>query len=182
MTTALVYSPAYLDHRPRGYHPESPSRLEEILKALRDFGLLDGGGCVVVEPRSAGLEDLYLVHASAYVERVKRLVESGAAYLDGDTYLSPRSFDVALLALGGALKACDLVLDGAYSNAYALVRPPGHHAGIYGRALSAPSQGFCIFNNVAAAAAHLLKRRGLKRVAILDIDCHHGNGTQDVFY
>ncbi|RLF08923.1 MAG: histone deacetylase family protein [Thermoprotei archaeon] len=181
MTTAIVYSSSYLDHRPHGYHPESPKRLEEILQAVRDFGLLDDR-CKLVEPARAELQDLYLVHDPTYVERVRRLVESGASYLDGDTYLSPRSFEVALLALGGALKACDLVLEGSYSNAYALVRPPGHHAGVYGRALGAPSQGFCIFNNVAAAAAHLVKRRGLSRVVILDIDCHHGNGTQDIFY
>ncbi|MCX8204877.1 MAG: histone deacetylase [Candidatus Nezhaarchaeota archaeon] len=182
MTTAIVYSPAYLEHRPRGYHPESPTRLEEILRALRGFGLINRGRCELVEPYSASLDDLYLVHSPTYVERVKRLVASGANYLDGDTYLSPSSFEVASLALAGALKACDLVLGGAYSNAYALVRPPGHHAGTYGRALTAPSQGFCIFNNVAAAAAHLLRRRGLRKVVIIDIDCHHGNGTQDIFY
>ncbi|MEM4700115.1 MAG: histone deacetylase [Candidatus Nezhaarchaeales archaeon] len=182
MPTAIVYSPAYLEHRPRGYHPESPHRLEEILRALRDFGLVDGGRCEIVEPRPASLEDLYLVHSPEYVRRVERLAASGASYLDGDTYLSPRSFEVALLAVGGAIEACDLVLKGSYDNSFALVRPPGHHAGTHGRALSAPSQGFCIFNNVAVAAAHLLRRRGLRRVAIIDIDCHHGNGTQDIFY
>jgi acetoin utilization deacetylase AcuC-like enzyme len=182
LPTAIIYSSAYLEHRPPYHHPESPQRLEEALRGLRGSGLLDRGGCTVVEPRAASPEDLCLVHDQAYVERVERLVRSGSPYLDGDTYLSPGSFNAATLALGGALKACDLVLDGAYSNAYALVRPPGHHAGAFGAALGVPSQGFCIFNNVAAAAAHLVKRRGLRRVLILDIDCHHGNGTQEIFY
>jgi len=182
LPTALIYSPAFLEHRPPWHHPESPQRLEEALRALRGFGLLDRGGCAIVEPRAASPEDLRLVHDGAYVERVERLARSGAPYLDGDTYLSPGSLNAASLALGGTLKACDLVLDGAYSNAYALVRPPGHHAGVFGAALGAPSQGFCIFNNVAAAAAHLVKRRGLRRVLILDVDCHHGNGTQEIFY
>ncbi|RLF11127.1 MAG: histone deacetylase family protein [Thermoprotei archaeon] len=182
MTTAIIYSPVYLEHRPHGYHPESPRRLEEAMEALRSFGLLDQEHCVIVEPRLATLEDLMLVHDKAYVERVKRLVESGTRYLDGDTYLSPRSFEAALLAAGGVMKACEIVLEGKYINAFALVRPPGHHAGVYGKALGAASQGFCIFNNVAVGVMHLLRRKGLGRVMILDIDCHHGNGTQDIFY
>ncbi len=182
MATAVIYSPVYLEHRPHGYHPESPKRLEEALSALKDFGLLDSDRCLLVDPSPASEDDLALVHDRSYVARVKRLVESGARYLDGDTYLSPRSYDAALMAAGGVMKACDLVMEGSFNNAFALVRPPGHHAGVYGRALGAASQGFCIFNNIAVAAAHLIKRRGLQRVLILDIDCHHGNGTQDIFY
>lgn len=152
------------------------------MNALEKFNLLSSGRLALVEPYKAKVEDIQLVHDATYIERVRKLVEAGHRYLDVDTYLSPHSFDVALLAAGGVVKACDLVLEGGYSNVFALVRPPGHHAGIYGRALGAPSQGFCIFNNVAVGASYLINRRGLSRVLILDIDCHHGNGTQEVFY
>jgi acetoin utilization deacetylase AcuC-like enzyme len=118
-----------------------------------------------------------LVHEADYIQLVKRLCSSGGGFLDlGDTVVSPESYDVALLAVGGTLKAANLVMNGTFQNAFALVRPPGHHAGAY------YAMGFCIFNNVAVAAMHLLRRFNLKRIAILDIDAHHGNATQEIFY
>jgi acetoin utilization deacetylase AcuC-like enzyme len=118
-----------------------------------------------------------LVHEPDYIDLVRRFCKSGGGLLDlGDTVVCPKSFDVALLAVGGAIGAVELVAAEKFQNAFALVRPPGHHAGRY------YALGFCIFNNVAIAAAYLLHHFGLKRVLILDIDAHHGNGTQEIFY
>jgi acetoin utilization deacetylase AcuC-like enzyme len=108
---------------------------------------------------------------------VKRVCGHGGGLLDlGDTVVSSESFDVACYAAGGAIAAVDLVLSGTFKNAFALVRPPGHHAGEY------YAGGFCVFNNVAIAAAHMIRKCGLDRILVLDIDAHHGNGTQDIFY
>jgi len=118
-----------------------------------------------------------LIHESEYVQLVKRLCASGGGLLDiGDTVVSPQSFEVALLAAGGAIKAVDLAMAQKFRNAFALTRPPGHHAGPY------YALGFCVFNNTAIAAAHLLRSFNLDRILVLDVDAHHGNGTQEIFY
>jgi len=175
--TAIIYSPKYLDHNPGSGHPESPRRLRVIIDELSRSGLLEKGNCTLVEPESATIKEVELVHESDYVKLVKECSERGGGLLDlGDTVVGPKSFEVALLAVGGALKAVDLVVAGRFQNAFALVRPPGHHAGPY------YAMGFCLFNNVAVAAAHLLKNFSLDRVLILDIDSHHGNGTHEIFY
>ena len=175
--TAIIFSPKYLDHNPGLGHPESPKRLRVIMKELNRSGLLESGESAVVEPDLASTSDVKLVHEANYIQLVKRLCSSGGGRLDlGDTVISPKSYDVALLAVGGTLKAVNLVMNGTFRNAFALVRPPGHHAGAY------YAMGFCIFNNVAIAAMHLLRRFNLERVAILDIDAHHGNATQEIFY
>jgi acetoin utilization deacetylase AcuC-like enzyme len=123
------------------------------------------------------MEDVELVHDRDYIELVQQTCAKGGGLLDlGDTIVSPESCDVAFLAVGGALEAVNLVATRKFDNAFALVRPPGHHAGPY------YALGFCIFNNVAIAAAHLLCRLSFNRVLILDIDAHHGNGTQEIFY
>jgi acetoin utilization deacetylase AcuC-like enzyme len=128
-------------------------------------------------PKPAKLKDLELVHEPDYIELVQRSCAQGGGLLDlGDTVVSAQSCNVALLAVGGILDAVNLVANGRARNAFALVRPPGHHAGPY------YALGFCLFNNVAIAAAHLIRRLGLKRVLILDVDAHHGNGTQEIFY
>ncbi len=117
------------------------------------------------------------MHEADYLQLVKRLCSSGGGLLDlGDTVVSPETYDVALLAVGGTVKAVNLVMNEKFQNAFALVRPPGHHAGAY------YAMGFCIFNNVAVAATHLLRSFNLQRIAILDIDAHHGNATQESFY
>ncbi len=177
MRTAIVYSPKCLEHNPGIRHPERPERLKAILEGLNKSGLLTSGACSIVEPEPASSEDLQLVHQLDYISLVELYCERGGGILDlGDTVVSKRSLEAALYAVGGALKAVNLVMDGAFKNAFALIRPPGHHAG------TDYASGFCLFNNVAMTATHLLKRRGLKRIAILDIDAHHGNGTQEIFY
>ena len=117
------------------------------------------------------------VHYHDYIKKISQFCKCGGGLLDiQDTVVSPESYDVALLAAGGAVKAVDIVMNKNYRNAFALVRPPGHHAGAW------YPMGFCVFNNVAVAASYLLENWNLNRVAILDIDAHHGNGTQDIFY
>ena len=175
--TAVVFTPKYLDHKTGLGHPESPARLRVIMRKLSKSDLLETGKCFLVEPESASVEDVELVHESDYIQLVQRVCASGVGLLDlGDTVVSSESFEVALLAVGGAVKAVDLVMAGKFRNAFALVRPPGHHAGPY------YALGFCIFNNTAVAAAHLLRHFNMDRVLIFDIDAHHGNGTQEIFY
>mgnify|MGYP001126045708 CR=1 FL=1 len=175
--TAVIYTSKYLDHKSGHGHPESPKRLKWIMKELHNSGLLESGKCSIIEPESAKVEDVELVHESDYIRLVKKISERGGGVLDlGDTVLSAKSFDTALFAVGGAIKAVDLVMGRKFQNAFALVRPPGHHAGPY------YALGFCLFNNVAIAATYLLKNFSLNRVLILDVDTHHGNGTQEIFY
>ena len=168
-----VYDPLYLEHGAPG-HPENPARLQAIMAHLEESGLL--ARLRRVEVRDAAPEDLALVHGPELVEAVRSMAAEGGAWQDADTYVAPRSYEAALRAAGGVLAAADAVLDGAVSSAFCLVRPPGHHA------TPERAMGFCLFNNVAVAAAHALERRGLERVAIVDFDVHHGNGTQDIFY
>jgi acetoin utilization deacetylase AcuC-like enzyme len=176
--TAVVFSPVYYRHNTGRSHPESARRLRIIVNELKKSRLQGVGNWQFVEPERARLEDVELVHGMEYIELVENMCRSGGDLLDveGDTVASPKSFEVALYAVGGTLKAVDLVMKEKFQNAFALVRPPGHHAGKY------HARGFCIFNNVAIAAKHLLKTFKLNRVLILDIDAHHGNGTQEIFY
>lgn len=177
VSTAIVFSPEFYAHDPGPDHPESPRRLEVIMKELARSQLLSSSKCTLVHPRPASTKDLMLVHTQDHVELVRRVCEQGGGLLDlGDTVVSPESYDVSKYAVGGVLSAADLVFSKKCRNAFAAVRPPGHHAGSYYAA------GFCLFNNIALAASHLLNRHGLERVLIVDIDAHHGNGTQDIFY
>ncbi len=174
--TAIMYSPVFLDHDPGPDHPESPNRLKVIMRELNQSGLLESGKCMIVKPNPAKQEDLELVHEADYIELVNKTCLSGGGLLDlGDTVVSPKSCEAAVLAVGAVIDAVNMVNAGNAKNAFALVRPPGHHAGPY------YALGFCLFNNVAVAAAHILNRF-CKRVLILDIDAHHGNGTQEIFY
>ena len=176
--TLIVYGDIYLRHLTGLDHPESPSRLLAIMRGLKRFKLLERPEVEVEEPEKARLRDLYLVHSVDYVRLVEDFCLKGGGILGtwGSGVVCCReSFEVALYAVGGVLKAVDDVMDGRFRNSIALIRPPGHHAS---RDLP---YGFCLFNNVAIAAKHLLKRRGVRRVFILDIDAHHGNGTQEVF-
>lgn len=176
--TAIIFTPKYHKHKTEPNHPENPKRLKVIMKELKKMKLFAAAGqCRLVSPDMAGMEDLLLVHDSDYIKLVKLVCKGGGGLLDlGDTVVAPESFEVARYAAGGALKAVDLILNEKCRNAFALVRPPGHHAGPY------YAGGFCVFNNVAIAAAHLIRRLGFERVLILDVDAHHGNGTQDIFY
>ena len=175
--TAVVFTPKYFQHNPGRRHPESAKRLHAIVKELKTGQLSSSKNWQFVKPENARMEDIRLVHDIDYIKHVNAVCKSGGGLLDsGDTIASPESFEVALCAAGGALKAVDLVVKKEFENAFALVRPPGHHAEKF-RAF-----GFCIFNNVAIAAEYLLQKLKLKRVLILDIDAHHGNGTQEIFY
>ena len=177
MNTAIMYSPKFLNHDTGPDHPETPNRLQVIMNELNKSGILETRKAGLVTPMLATKEDLELVHEPDYIDLVQRTCMAGGGLLDlSDTVVSKDSCNTAFLAAGAVLDAVNLVVKGKARNAFALVRPPGHHAGPY------YALGFCLFNNIAIAAAHLTKRLGLNRVAILDIDAHHGNGTQEIFY
>jgi len=155
-------------------HPERAERHRAIVERVRASGLaaeLDLVEATTIDPARLGL-----VHSVAHVSAVERAIASGARLLDdGDTRVSAGSWRAALLACGGSVLAVDRVMSGTWTNAFVAARPPGHHAE------RSRSMGFCAFNNVALAAAHLRSAYGLERVAIVDFDVHHGNGTQEIF-
>ena len=173
MTTGYVYDPLYLEHDSPG-HPENKRRLERVMQHLQSTDIWPR--LTAVAPRDATAEEICAVHRPAYVEVVQRTAQSGGGWLDPDTYVSSASYAAAIRSAGGLLSAVEAVLESQVNNAFALVRPPGHHA-VEGRAM-----GFCLFNNVAIAARHALHRYSLQRVLIVDFDLHHGNGTQEAFY
>ncbi|MGR3321909.1 MAG: histone deacetylase family protein [Pseudooceanicola sp.] len=169
MTTALLTHPDCLAHVTPGGHPERVARLEALLPAL------DGKDLLRVDAPLARDEDLLLAHPGDHVAAVLAAEpEEGFAQLDPDTWMSPGSVNAARRGAGGAVKAVDMVLNGEVRNAFVACRPPGHHAE------TRTPMGFCLFGNVAIAAKHALERHGLSRVAIVDFDVHHGNGTQDL--
>ena len=172
MATGYVYDPIYLEHDLRG-HPENRQRLEAILQTLKERKML--ARLAPLAPQAITMERLERCHSRPYIEQVQRLARQGGGHLDMDTYVRPASYDAALLAAGGLIEATRAVLDGEVDNAFALVRPPGHHA------LRDRGMGFCLFNNVALAARYALTEHNLDRVLIVDFDVHHGNGTQDEF-
>lgn len=177
MNTAIYYSPEFLEHDTGPDHPETADRLRVIVDELSLSGLLRSKSCAYVEPKPANRADLELVHEAEYINLVEKMCAVGGGVLDlGDTVVSSRSCKAATLSAGALIDAVNAVVEGKTKNAFALVRPPGHHAGAY------YALGFCLFNNVAVAAAHLLNRLDFSRVLILDVDAHHGNGTQDIFY
>jgi acetoin utilization deacetylase AcuC-like enzyme len=173
MKAGLVYDPIYLEHD-TGDHVENSRRLVEALSYLKETGIKEKLACL--PPRPASLKELEMIHTPEYISYVKSKAVKGGGWLDPDTVMSPKSYEAALYATGGVLAAVEAVMKGEVDNAFALVRPPGHHA-IRDRAM-----GFCIFNNVAIAAKFALSKFNLKRVLIADFDVHHGNGTQDAFY
>jgi acetoin utilization deacetylase AcuC-like enzyme len=166
----LISSPRFQEHTTPPGHPERPERADVFDEVARAFR---ANGGRVVEPRPATREELLRVHDAAYVDAIDA-VEGRAAMLDPDTFTSPESVEIARLAAGAAVQAAEHAIDTG-ETAFALVRPPGHHAE------RDKAMGFCLFGNVAVAAAAALAR-GLTRVAIVDIDVHHGNGTQWMFY
>lgn len=174
-TTGLVFDERYRQHDTGYAHPECAERCEAILATFSACGLL--GALARVAPRDASDEDLLLCHEPHYLSQVRREIAEGRAQLTGgDTPLSAATFDTARLAAGGALAAVDAVVEGGLQHVFCLLRPPGHHAE------PARGMGFCVFNNVALAARYAQRVHGLERVAIVDWDVHHGNGTQAAFW
>ncbi|MBE9549320.1 MAG: histone deacetylase family protein [Proteobacteria bacterium] len=174
MTAVISHPDCTLHQNGTGSHPESAGRLGAINNQLITSGL----DCVLshYDAPKAGKHDLYRVHTREYVEQVFRLApQQGYTMLDGDTWMNPHTLNAALRSAGAMLKAVDLVMTGKHSQAFCNIRPPGHHAG------KSRAAGFCIFNNVAVGAAYALEKYDLQRVAILDFDVHHGNGTEDIF-
>lgn len=171
MTTALITHADGLSHVTPAGHPERVARLEHVLHALQGFDLLR-----VAAPEAED-EDLRLCHPQAYIDRISAgLPRAGTRQVDADTFLSPGSMRAARRAAGGAMRGIDMVLGGEATTAFCAMRPPGHHAE------RQTSMGFCLFGTVAIAAKHALQRHGLSRVAVVDFDVHHGNGTQDLLW
>ena len=171
-TSGIVYDERYLLHD-TGDHPECPERLLAIAQVLRENQVFER--LTRIQARHAREEEVALVHSPSYIKMLRESCERGRGHLDLDTPISEASYDVALLAVGGVLEAVDWVIEGE-RKAVCLVRPPGHHAE------KGAGMGFCLFNNVAIAARHLLRNRGLRRILIVDWDLHHGNGTEHEFY
>jgi acetoin utilization deacetylase AcuC-like enzyme len=187
-------SPRFVEHLTGPNHPERPDRIRAIALAVRQAGMInspnpfpdfdldlqlspsEGPKLLELTPAAAEEKWLKLVHPAEHIERLKHLCAGGGGVLDqGDTVVCPQSFEIALLACGAVLQCCDAVITRQVSRAFAAVRPPGHHA--------EPDQaiGFCLLGNIAVAARYLQRQHGLEKIAIVDFDVHHGNGTQAVF-
>ncbi|MDO9151952.1 MAG: histone deacetylase family protein [Methylotenera sp.] len=174
MTTAFISHPDTLLHMMDGNHPESPARITAIKNALIKQGVYDS--LSIYESPVATDAQLAKVHRADYIARIRALSpKAGLVRLDPDTAMGPMSLSATLHASGAAILATDLVMQGKVDNAFCCTRPPGHHAG-WGN-----SAGFCIFNHIAVGVAHALTQYQVKRVAIIDFDVHHGDGTEDIF-
>ncbi|WP_254949424.1 MULTISPECIES: histone deacetylase [unclassified Cyanobium] len=173
--TGFLCSAAYREHDTGAWHPECPARVDAVIQGLERNGLLSR--CQLIPPRPATERELLRCHTPQYLQRVQEDILAGRDQLStGDTAISPHSERTARLAAGGVLAAVEAVMEGRVRQAFAVVRPPGHHAS------ATRGMGFCIYNNVAIAARHLQAMHGLERILIVDWDVHHGNGTQDIFW
>lgn len=173
MATAFYYHEEFLQHDSGPYHPESPARLKAILRGMHD-GLWER--VIHKTPQPASEQQILLTHTKSHFDAIREYARRGVVQIDMDTRVSPKSFDAAMLAAGAAVQAVRGIMEGEFTNAFAAVRPPGHHA------TSSRAMGFCLFNNIAIAARYLVQNYKLKRVLIVDWDVHHGNGTQEIFY
>jgi acetoin utilization deacetylase AcuC-like enzyme len=172
MTVLYATHPRFLDHRPGRGHPEAPARLRAVTLGIQQAGLTEA--LLRVEPVAATDEELERIHPAAYRRALRSFCAAGGGALDGDTYVCEESWEAALLAAGAGLEVVRRLQAGEGELGFCAVRPPGHHA------LASQAMGFCLFNNVAVVAAQL--RDQGERVAIVDYDAHHGNGTQDLFW
>ncbi|MCX5848081.1 MAG: histone deacetylase [Deltaproteobacteria bacterium] len=172
--TGVVKDNRYLQHSAGFAHPESPERLAAIYEML-DNPLMSWK-FTQIEPREATHKEIETIHAPSYVEFIASTAGKRSVYLDPDTATSPETYEIAKLAVGGVCNAIDSVMEGEVDNAFAFVRPPGHHAE------RDTAAGFCVFNNIAIGAMHAISKYNLKRILIVDWDLHHGNGTQHSFY
>jgi acetoin utilization deacetylase AcuC-like enzyme len=175
MPVALITHEDCIRHEMGAGHPECPERLQAVLKGLESAHL--ASHMSVREARAATAGEIERVHPGQYLGAIEAASpEQGYAFLDPDTSMNPSSLSASLRAAGAVVQATDLVMAGEVSRAFCAVRPPGHHA------TPRRPMGFCVFNNVAIAAAHAIEHHGLERVAVLDFDVHHGNGTEDAFH
>ncbi|MBU4484873.1 histone deacetylase, partial [bacterium] len=170
--TAVIWEQLYTKHVMGEYHPESPQRLV-VIKELLDEDFKDKFDHIKARP--ATHDEVAYVHTKAYIKEVAA-TKGNSIYLDPDTSTSPESYDAALLAVGGGIVLTENVVGGKCKNGFAFLRPPGHHAE------ADTAMGFCLFNNIVIAAEHAIKKLGVGRIAIIDFDVHHGNGTQNHFY
>jgi acetoin utilization deacetylase AcuC-like enzyme len=168
----IYYDPAFLLHDAGIAHPESPRRLEAIMAAARTIT----GAQIIQNCRRATFEEIELVHTPAYTRQLRNISSDSIVMLDPDTAFSPHSMDAALKAAGSIMQAIDFVFENSGNRAFCAVRPPGHHAE------PDTPMGFCIFNNIAVGAAYALKNKLADKIAIVDWDVHHCNGTQKIFY
>jgi acetoin utilization deacetylase AcuC-like enzyme len=174
MTTLVLSHPACLEHATAPDHPERADRLRAVAEVLAEarFSQLARG-----EAPAGNLDSVTLCHNEHYVEELRHIApSSGLIYLDGDTSMSPGTWEAVMRGVGGAVAATDAVMAGTHANAFVAVRPPGHHAEIN------KPMGFCFFDNAAIAARHAQHKYGIARAAVVDFDVHHGNGTQDIFW
>lgn len=170
----IIYSDEFLEHQTGRYHPERPERLSAVVTALKTADFAQKIHWLTPTPVKQELMSwIETAHTAIYIEKLKHIATTGGGYLDGDTPVSPRSYDVALLAVSAWLDGVNEVLS-RENPAFVLARPPGHHAE------SNTGMGFCLFSNAAIAALYALQQPGINRVAILDWDVHHGNGTQAI--
>jgi acetoin utilization deacetylase AcuC-like enzyme len=176
MTTAIVHHPIFEKHDPGPHHPECPERYRVVIDALKHDKDL-WSRVIEINAAEARRSDIQACHTSQHFKHVEEAVREGKGYLDSDTFVSGDSLEAALRGAGAACQAIDAIIEGAAENAFVPVRPPGHHA------TPDRAMGFCLFNNVGVAARYAQKRyKEIDRVAILDWDVHHGNGTQGIFY
>lgn len=173
MTTGVIWDARYLNHLTGPWHPERPERLAAIREVLDRRPI--GKKVISLDPRLATLEEIALIHDFDYVRKIEKTAGL-EVQLDPDTSTSPGTWEAARLAVGGLLSLVDAVFEGRVGNAFAFVRPPGHHAE------RARAMGFCLFNNIAIAAEYAVRTKNCRRVLIVDFDVHHGNGTQWAFY
>jgi len=174
MSTLLLSHPACLNHLTPPGHPERPDRLRAVAEVLGEdrFKALTRA-----EAPEGDLDSVALCHGEHYITELRHVAPtSGLVYIDGDTSMSPGTWEAVMRGVGGAVAATDAVMTGKHPNAFVAVRPPGHHA-----EKSTP-MGFCFFDNAAIAARHAQRKYGIERAAVIDFDVHHGNGTQDIFW
>ena len=172
--TGFLYDERFLKHITSSYHPERPERLTAILSGIEKADLLPK--LIKINAESADMKWIELVHEKSYIERFKTACLNGQTIFDCmDNSICKDTYDTAVLAVGGILKTCDMLMEGVIDNAFCAVRPPGHHAEV------SEGMGFCYFNNVAVLARYMQSKWGIKKVGIIDIDVHHGNGTQHIF-
>ncbi|MFX1565044.1 MAG: histone deacetylase family protein [Promethearchaeota archaeon] len=175
MPTGLFYHPAFLEHEMGFSHPERPERLTAVLKFLEEKQVFKNEDIALVTPLAVKLNELERVHPKDYIDLIRNASEREAR-LDADTRTSKGSYNAAILAAGAGITAWEQIQAGKLDNAFALVRPPGHHAN------EQSARGFCLFNNISVLARHITATVPDSRVLIVDIDAHHGNGTQEIHY